>query len=93
MSDIGGEMASGLGSPDYGSAAVVSFTPEQSHARLLELRDDQGDTLGFLLNLPDVRLFYTPGQIEELQRRAALPPAGRPLRDVLDEAKHRAAAR
>ena len=75
---------------------VVSLTADQSSALQtagpVELRDHCGKTLGFFVMHPNIMLFYSPDQLAELRRRAAVGTPGRTLSEILSTARARAGA-
>jgi hypothetical protein len=75
-----------------GSTPAVSLTIEQSQAKLLELRDAEGNVVGLLFRDGGMAKFYTPTELAELDRRALSRERGRTLREVLDAVQQRGEA-
>lgn len=78
-----------LGSPADASAAVVTLTPEQSSAPLLELRNHDNQLIGYLVNSPEVSLYFSPPEMDALRRRAASPVPGKTMREIREIARQR----
>ncbi len=74
------------------SPPVVTLTAEQSAAKAIELRDASGALVGVLVRDGGASVYYTAARLAELQRRAANPEPGRPLREFLDTLNERLAA-
>jgi hypothetical protein len=58
----------------------------------VEIQDDSGSTVGYLVLNPHVNLFYTTEAIESLVKRAREGKPGRTLGEILGEALTRAGA-
>lgn len=71
------------------SAPVVILSPEQTRAKIVELRDADGESLGFLYRAAGTSVYYSPEYIAELRRRSASGERGRTLREVLDSVAER----
>lgn len=79
------------GAVPYGAQppAIVTLTPEQSLAPLLEIRNHDNQLLGYLVTGPGVSLYFSPQQFEALQRRAAAPVPGKSLSEIKEIARKR----
>ncbi|WP_425617277.1 hypothetical protein NA78x_000951 [Anatilimnocola sp. NA78] len=78
-----------VGSITTPSNSVVVLTPEQAGAAWIELRDADGKPLGFLARSETTRHFFTPQQIEEIQRRAQSPVPGKTFAEILESVRAR----
>jgi hypothetical protein len=76
--------------PIVAGTPVITLTPEQSAAKLLEFRSSDGATLGYLFQDSGVLIYYTPEELATLQKRAEQRESGRTLREVLDSIQARA---
>jgi hypothetical protein len=58
------------------SPVVVVLSPEQAKAAWVELRDDQGEIVGYLARQCGTSHFFSPEQMEVIKKRAQSPPVG-----------------
>jgi hypothetical protein len=79
------------------SPPVITLTAEQSQVlaaakSAVEIRDHSGQTIGYLLHCPEITRFYTPAELGELQRLAALRAPGRTLEEIMEAVRARVQA-
>jgi len=71
------------------SSNVVVLTPEQADAAWIEIRDAQGQPRGFLARSADTTHFFTPQQMDEIQRRAQSPVPGKTFAEIVESVRAR----
>jgi|GEM_PF-3833285 len=72
------------------STAVVVFSPEQTRAAWVELRDAQGTIVGYLARNGGTSHFFSPQEMEAIHRRAEKPPiSGKTFAEIVESVRQK----
>lgn len=69
--------------------AVITLTKEQVSSKVVELRDPDGRTIGYLLQDGGMSIYYSPADLAEINRLAATRERGRSLREIINSVQKR----